>query len=142
MKPDGGPAFPGFGQIFTTDSQGRTGPQATWGMEGASGMSLRDYFAAHAPLEPARWFKYTPLPKDGIPPMPNVNDLVERHRQVAADWRRDGCFDLPEEIAWWGEKVEAHRKAVSEWNVANDAAMFIQWRWAYADAMLAERDKP
>ena len=45
---DGGPAFPGFGQVFTTDGQGRTQPQAAWGIEGASGMTLRDWFAGQA----------------------------------------------------------------------------------------------
>lgn len=47
-KNDGGPAFPGFGEIFTTDAQGRTGPQGMWGMHGGTGMTLRDYFAAKA----------------------------------------------------------------------------------------------
>lgn len=63
MKPNGGPAFPGFGQIFTTDAQGRTGPQALWGMEGSAGMTLRDYFAAHAPAMPEQWFKDSPRKK-------------------------------------------------------------------------------
>jgi hypothetical protein len=45
---DGGPAFPGCGQVFTTDAHGRTNPQAAWGMEGAAGMSLRDWFAGMA----------------------------------------------------------------------------------------------
>ena len=44
---DGGPAFPGFGSVFTTDAQGRTASQSMWGMQGAEGMSLRDYFAVH-----------------------------------------------------------------------------------------------
>lgn len=47
-KQDGGPAFPGFGQIFTTDAQGANGAAEFVGMEGAPGMSLRDYFAAQA----------------------------------------------------------------------------------------------
>lgn len=45
VEEDGGPAFPGFGQVFTTDAQGRTGPQNMWGLDGDKGMSLRDYFA-------------------------------------------------------------------------------------------------
>lgn len=51
MSADGGPAFPGFGEVFTTDASGRTGPQSLWGMDGSTGLSLRDYFAAHAPID-------------------------------------------------------------------------------------------
>lgn len=60
---DGGPAFPGFGEIFTTDAAGQTGPQSLWGMHGGSGMSLRDWFAGQAL---AGWLAdgATPNPED------------------------------------------------------------------------------
>lgn len=45
---DGGPAFPGAGEFFTTDAQGRTLPQSAWGIEGAKGMTLRAYLTAKA----------------------------------------------------------------------------------------------
>lgn len=51
-KNDGGPAFPrtqaGKGEDFDC---------------GHEGMSLRDYFAAHAPPDPATWFVFEPATK-------------------------------------------------------------------------------
>lgn len=47
---DGGPAFPRNGGIFIEGPQGRD-TQSAWGMDGAKGMTLRDYFAAHAPQD-------------------------------------------------------------------------------------------
>jgi hypothetical protein len=44
---DGGPAFPGNGEQFIDGPQGRMA-QSAWGMDGAKGMSLRDYLAAKA----------------------------------------------------------------------------------------------
>lgn len=44
---DGGPAFPGHGEIFIEGPQGLA-PQSAWGMEGSTGMTIRDYFAAKA----------------------------------------------------------------------------------------------
>ena len=42
---DGGPAFPGNGEQFVEGVHGIQ-PQGAYGMQGAEGMSLRDYFAA------------------------------------------------------------------------------------------------
>lgn len=82
---DGGPAFPGFGQVHTTDAQGRCGPQSMWGLEGSTGMSLRDYFACAGP-QPGRaeicnllgWqvseHQPWPRPKDA-PDLPHFDDL-------------------------------------------------------------------
>jgi hypothetical protein len=137
---DGGAAFPGFeyvpghGPNIPVDLPNGGKEWAAY----ATGMRLRDYFAAHAPLEVPEWFRHVE-PKKNFPPDADVEDLDETHRKLARDWRHDPCFDLPEEIAWWGEKVKAHRAARSEWFEADVRARFIQWRWAYADAMLAAR---
>ena len=45
---DGGPAFPTAGNDFAAPGpDGAVHPKSAFGFEGASGMSLRDYFAAH-----------------------------------------------------------------------------------------------
>jgi hypothetical protein len=133
MKPDGGPAFP---QAMVIGPNGQmTSGWDGWGM---GGMTLRDYFAAHAPAEIPTWFTHVELAKT-FPPMPEVEELDETHHKIAGDWRRDGCFDLPEEIAWWGEKVVAHRTGKASWEDLNRRERYVQWRWAYADMMLAER---
>lgn len=46
-KNTGGPAFPGNGEQFVDGPHGWQ-PQGAYGMQGAEGMTLRDYFAAKA----------------------------------------------------------------------------------------------
>jgi len=76
-KNDGGTAFPVVGVPNACD---------------CPGMSLRDYFAAHAPQPPTGW--------TGTAPM--LERLSRADGQIAA---------------------------------------LMEWRWFYADAMLAEREK-
>lgn len=99
--------------------------------------STRDYFAAHAPDQIPVWFVHKE-PKREYPPMPDYLKLDETHQQTALSWQRDGCFDLPEEIAWFGEKVTAHRKGKADWEDANYAARYFQWRFYYADMMIVQ----
>jgi len=47
---DGGPAFPTLGDEFIQSPHGGLEPKSAFGMEGAPGMSLKDYFMAHAPV--------------------------------------------------------------------------------------------
>lgn len=47
MKPDGGPAFPGPGEIFLDGPQGKY-LQSAWGAQGSTGMSLHSWFAGQA----------------------------------------------------------------------------------------------
>lgn len=136
MKADGGPAFPQ--PLFENPNGGITSP---WDGFGIGGMTLRDYFATHAPLDIPSWFEHVPPAKD-VPPMPDHTTLDAAHQQIAISWQKDPCFDLPEEIKWFGDKVKAHRDAKAAWSDANYAARTFQWRYAFADGMLAERSKP
>jgi hypothetical protein len=125
-RSDGGPAFP---------------PNAGWRDDdlSARGMSMRDYFAAHAPEVPD-WFEHTP-PKRELPENPKTDELDETHRKTAEDWRRDPIFDLPEELEWWGDKVKAYADAKSRWQTENQIARLVQWRYVYADEMVEQRTK-
>lgn len=81
-------------------------------MAGEQGMSVRDYLAAHAPNEPLWGFK---------PQMPS---------------------DRPKAV--YGESEESlkeSQEAMNAWEDEYSKQVAIQWRWAYADAMLAEREK-
>ena len=98
-------------------------------------LPLRAYFAARAPVEIPSWFKHVE-PEKKFPPMPNYRTLDEVHQPLALNWQQDPCYDLPEEIAWYGEKVIAHRAGRADWNNADARARYVQWRFAYADAML------
>lgn len=93
---DGGPAFPGFGEVFTTDAAGRTLPQSAWGLHGAVGLSRRDYFAGKA--------------------------LAAFAGALAR-----GSFDIPDE---------------EPFSVKSTAAHAARLAYAYADAMIAEGNKP
>jgi hypothetical protein len=77
-----------------------------------AGMTLRDYFAAHAPAVPD-WFKHEPTS-----PMPHIvagNETMREHVESKMIYN-----------AWVNEQK---------------AFKFFAWRTFYADAMLAERAK-
>ena len=105
MKPDGGPAFP-HGPV--TQEDGRTIHYL--------GMSLRDYFAAHAPSNPWKHFRpnYPPCPKGKEPSVFCSETGNTSYSNSAERWR---------------------------WQKGYDIAHTEQWPWFYADAMLSERNK-
>ena len=72
------------------------------------GMTLREYFAAHAPQAPDQWLPRQPAP--------------ERPRD----------FNSPTRTEEW----VAYHQALSDWLLAS----LVEWRWTYADAMLAARE--
>jgi hypothetical protein len=103
-----------------------------------SGMSIRDHFAARAPLEIPEWFVHVPPPKN-FPDQPKVDDAPKKHQQQLRDWIHDGTYDLSAELAYFQVAWNAHIKARDEWKERDEAARYIQWRWHYADLMLAAR---
>lgn len=118
---------------------------------------LRDYFAAHAPEKPQDW---APSSVTIIPPRPEPPAVI---KDAAEQWLDDPCYDFavcfkehegqdPEELEFWPPKyrplAERFEAEMNEWwefkrkaNLADDRANFIAWRWAYADAMIAERGR-
>ncbi|PKL40915.1 MAG: hypothetical protein CVV44_04150 [Spirochaetae bacterium HGW-Spirochaetae-1] len=79
-------------------------------MSGDDGMSLRDYFIAHAPAEPQPWF--TPI-MDIKRPQPHFDSS-----------RSGNCLN---------------RMALDSWDNEYDKQRHLQWPVAWADAMLAAR---
>ena len=111
-RPDGGPAFP--------KPIGNNGASHYEDREVSSeevGMTLRDYFAAHAPKSRASWFEPTMLPK----PEP-----IYDHEHPS-----EQCFECSE--VNWQERLD--------WKIERARQYELQWPYAYADAMLAERAK-
>lgn len=112
--------------------------------EGSAGMSLREYFAAHAPDDIPEWFTHI-KPEQDFPPMPDLSEIStdpkDPHRKLALDWQRDPCFDLWDqvpELKWYADEVIAHREGRSAWEDANRRARYFQWRYAYADGMIEQ----
>lgn len=101
---------------------------------GEPGMTLRDYFIAHAPAEPQLWF--APV----MPPRPASKWTDESYTEEGP------FFDSP-------RKAEQHFGTCEEfitnvmlvpqalWDADCKKQRYIQWPAAWADAQLAERDK-
>ena len=144
-KNNGGPAFP--------RPIGNNGASEFVNREvscEAEGMSLRDYFAAHAPAEPQAWFEPTMPPYPQTPPVPA--DLPEAVRCRIESWCNDPCYDLvglfgnanPEllqRVQAFDDAWSAARKEQRAHNLEYARRQLVQWPWAWADAMLAEREK-
>lgn len=129
-KKDGGPAFPPHvwePEIEPIGAQTIAQPDRAKVRfkQAPSGMSLRDYFAAHAPAEPQGWFE--PV-MDG--PRPMVYRLP-RHMG-------GGLTDDP-----FGESFldEGQQRLADLWDAEQARERRIQWPYAWADAMLKERER-
>ena len=115
----GGPAFPA--QFFD---------------ERAIGMTLRDYFMAHAPVEPQPWFLPVMVDCPAVPSILSVTDEALRHQLRAME---DGSEDeSPEAVAWF-ENRNLMMAAQEDWQSEFRAQLYIQWPAAWADAMLEQR---
>jgi hypothetical protein len=140
---DGGQAFPTPGDELV----GRT-----------DGMTLRDYFAAHAPDMPA-WYDAANPPTRYPRAMPEVDrphDFVEwdegddgagrvTRLSLVARWRSPEpaggrvAWNLPQSLAAYQAQFEAWRAARDRWDRAEAGRRYFAWRYAYADGMLEAR---
>lgn len=87
------------------------------------GMTLRDYFAAHAPTDYHSWF----APRMPLRPAPDFSD-----------------HDHPNEPRCLGEWdcVAVNADVLSAYDDERRRQCELQWPYAWADAMLAARDTP
>lgn len=106
---DGGPAFP---LPFILDpTRGEMGMYVDAADAGVpTGLSVRDYFIAHAPAEPQPWFR---------PAMPRP---------------------CPERILKEGCDYPINGKERHEWHVEFERQRWIQWPAAWADEQLKARE--
>jgi hypothetical protein len=111
------------------------------------GMTLRDYFAAHAPLE--QWPHYEaqlpPRPKE---PMTEIigNDgeaPTPAQARYLNDWRSDPNFepDKYPQFSNWIAAWLAYWPALHDWHEERKKQRLIQWPYFYADTILAERER-
>lgn len=104
------------------------------------GMSLRDYFAAHAPAEPQTWFSPAMPLKPSSPPY--LKDMTADERREYDGWRDAylGAEDMTQpRVRAYVEATEAARKAQAAWNAENIKRTCVQWPYAWADAVLEAR---
>jgi hypothetical protein len=118
MSSDGGPAFPRPASEFTESGTLLDGNIA---VPATNGMSLRDYFAAHAPHEMAGWYVPT------MPPRPPI------------EWGHDHPHERQCEREY--DCVPVNVDELSAYDDRRREEYERQWPYAWADAMLAERVK-
>lgn len=115
---DGGPAFPEAGY---------------------SGMSLRDYLIAHAPVEPQDWFEpVVTRPADAPNARKELNETqLEQYLSDLWDSEPENCDPIVLDFA---NRYEQWRTNYAEFQDCKHKQRYIQWPAAWADAMLAARE--
>ncbi len=123
-KPDGGPAFPRVESVDCAASPGNVRR-----FKSAGGMTLRDYFIAHAPAQPAIWF-----------------DPVMEVPEPQPEWVGGNGVIYPTageaERASSGLYRDSNAAAAVQWSIERNKQWHIQWPGAWADAQLALRADP
>lgn len=112
------------------------------------GMSMREYFAAHAPAEPQPWFEptmLTPRPMRPKAPSDRIAKVLGESLNAGADPTRDWVQPPLSDAEW--HLLQAYEQNLSNWHGETDKwdrerarERYIQWPWAWADAVLAQRN--
>lgn len=111
------------------------------------GMTLREYFAAHAPANVPTWFQHQPPAKThGDPPMPKVPEPPRD--QAEGETYTDFTSRRAEMVEVYNAAFQALKPTRAMWVLQEAAwvrrdcmARLVQWRWAYAEAMVAASEK-
>lgn len=110
------------------------------------GMTLREYFAAHAPGCPDWYWPEFAVPRPK-PPDPedyihaDVNPCAKEDRKEIQGWLSYGCYDLPEHLQAFQRAHADHRNRVAAWDLMRNKNRVVAWRWEYAELMLAQGAK-
>ncbi|SOY56795.1 hypothetical protein [Cupriavidus taiwanensis] len=132
---DGGPAFPRLQSLSN-----RTPAYAV--AESTEGMTLRDYFIAHAPDEPQPWFRPV-MPTARMKMPPALHDLTEEEKSDLYAWDEGYVSATDITSPRVRDYALAHERARSEsarWDKEHEKQRYVQWPSAWADAMLAARE--
>ncbi len=102
-----------------------------------AGMTLRDYFMAHAPASPQPWFE--PV----MPPAPRVMQVHEiQDRQIREDVLTADDAGIDPETHAGMEFVQQRAESVTaymRWDEERKKQRYVQWPAAWADEMLKQR---
>lgn len=132
-RDDGGPAFLTTSQVSQNEATG----EVTSHLYLSDGVTLRDYFIAHAPAEPQPWFQ--PV----MPPKPSLPCITELSDEDAKGWRAERPEFAPErcspELLDFAERMQKSMNACADWDREQQRQRYIQWPAAWADAMLEAR---
>lgn len=97
-----------------------------WAANQVRGVPLRDYYAAHAPLEPQPWFS----------PAMRSHPVKDREWEWCGGCKGgkecDGSADC--------HKLAQYQKDRERWEDDENKARLVQWPFAWADEMLRQRE--
>lgn len=96
-------------------------------MRNLIGMTLRDYFMAHAPAEPQPWFEPMLPPKPSLAPFVSIDGQRFYSEENAAQ-KAEGSYYRSE-----------NQEAILQWNAESVKQRYVQWPAAWADEMLKAR---
>lgn len=97
------------------------------------GMTIREYFAARAPVEPQTWFE--PKMEWSRPCLPDWRMQGWTDRQIA-EWRSDYPPD-DQVVSDFIHHLEDVQHLIEKWDRQREKQRLLQWPWAWADAVLA-----
>lgn len=110
------------------------------------GMTLRDWLAAHAPVEPQGWFDPAMPPKPKAPhrAVDPSWGFSREQQDIAGAWTRDPNYDIDAEAnspfyefcQAWRQYWDEHSAWEREWK----KQLYVQWPYAWADAQLEARE--
>lgn len=125
---DGGQAFP---RPAAWSPSGMTGSSAE------SGMSMRQYYAAHAPAAPD-WFRFE---TDNLPPtVPSVPQGWDTEQRAEFLMIKEGSIDeacAKLEVREFWRIYSPARAKLEVWRMDMRKRKFFAWRWFFADMMIA-----
>lgn len=105
------------------------------------GMSLRDYFIAHAPAEPQPWFSPSLPARPVRPTRPRNQDLTPPAVDELAglgDWLDTKDITDPK-ARTYAEALEQYNQDHSAWEMLRTSERYLQWPGAWADEMIKRR---
>lgn len=99
-----------------------------------SGLTKREYFAAHAPKMP-KWFtSQKPWPTIPKPEMPDGLTTAEVAEIVA--WHKDPIYDLPEQFKDYQQAICDWWEAKRQQQIQKDYSAQWESPWYYADNVI------
>ena len=100
-------------------------------------MSVRDYFMAHAPAKPPKWFLPVMPPCVAVPSVNAIED-ADLRVEVTMCMECDSDPTSPAAIEWFAAR-DAAEQAQAAWQTEFRKQLCFQWPAAWAHEMLKQR---
>lgn len=103
-------------------------------IEGVEGLTIRQYFMAHAPAEPQEWFEPAMSPRPPAPPN-RYTELDQKQREMLEFGGNDP------KVEDFRQRHAAAIKECEAWELERLRRRAVEWPAAWADAVLAAGEK-